>query len=82
MRDELQTRLWRGETFVDFDAGLNKIMIRLREALGDSATNPRFIETVARRGYRLLVPVRQRMDLRSAPNAAQKSDFPCSRSRT
>lgn len=56
-RDELQNRLWRGETFVDFDAGLNKIVNRLREALSDSATNPRFIETVARRGYRFLAPV-------------------------
>lgn len=56
-RDELRDRLWRGETFVDFNAGLNKIINRLREALSDSATNPRFIETVARRGYRLLVPV-------------------------
>ncbi len=71
-RDELQTRLWRGETFVDFDAGLNKIMNRLREALGDSATNPRFIETVARRGYRLLVPVTTTQARRSAPNAPQK----------
>ncbi|MGH9583661.1 MAG: winged helix-turn-helix domain-containing protein [Bryobacteraceae bacterium] len=56
-RNELRERLWRGETFVDFDAGLNKIVNRLREALSDSATNPRFIETVPRRGYRLLVPV-------------------------
>ncbi|MDQ2841461.1 MAG: winged helix-turn-helix domain-containing protein, partial [Acidobacteriota bacterium] len=56
-RDELRARLWGGETFVDFDAGLNKVVNRLREALSDSATNPRFIETVARRGYRLLIPV-------------------------
>ena len=56
-RDELRGQLWRGETFVDFDAGLNKIINRLREALSDSASNPRFIETIAKRGYRLLAPV-------------------------
>ena len=56
-RAELQTRLWPHRTYVDFDHGLNKAVNRLRSALGDSAANPRFVETVARRGYRLLVPV-------------------------
>ncbi len=56
-RNELRARLWGEETFVDFEAGLNKIVNRLREALNDSASNPRYIETVARRGYRFLVPV-------------------------
>jgi TolB-like protein len=56
-RDELRDRLWPGVSFVDFDHGLNKAMNRLRHTLNDSATNPRFIETVARRGYRFIVPV-------------------------
>ncbi|HYN09959.1 MAG TPA: winged helix-turn-helix domain-containing protein [Vicinamibacterales bacterium] len=56
-RAELVQRLWGGETFVDFDAGLNTAVAKLREALGDSAESPRVIETVPKRGYRLLVPV-------------------------
>ena len=56
-RDELQKRLWPADTFVDFDHGLNAAIRRLRDALGDSAENPRFVETVARRGYRFLTPV-------------------------
>jgi DNA-binding winged helix-turn-helix (wHTH) protein/TolB-like protein len=56
-RAELVQRLWGGETFVDFDAGLNTAVAKLREALGDSAETPRLLETVPKRGYRLLVPV-------------------------
>src|SRR5256885_2073200 len=56
-REELRGRLWPADTYVDFDHGLNAAVRRLREALGDSAENPRFVETVARRGYRLLAPV-------------------------
>src|SRR6476646_9123396 len=56
-RDELRTHLWPADTFVDFDHSLNAAVRRLRDALGDSAENPRFVETVARRGYRFLVPV-------------------------
>jgi len=56
-RDELQKELWPGDTFVDFDQGLNKAINKLREALGDSAETPRFVETVARRGYRFLAEV-------------------------
>ena len=56
-RDELRARLWQDGTFVDFDHGLNTAVRRLRDALGDSADSPRFVETVARRGYRFLVPV-------------------------
>ena len=56
-RDELRQRLWPADTFVDFDAGLNNAVRRVREALGDSADAPRFVETVARRGYRFLAPV-------------------------
>jgi len=56
-REELRGKLWPADTFVDFDHGLNAAVKRLRDALGDSAENPRFIETLARRGYRFLVPV-------------------------
>src|SRR5579863_3597454 len=53
-REELQKRLWPADTFVDFDRGLNKAINRLREALGDDADNPRFIETLPQRGYRFI----------------------------
>jgi len=53
-REELRIALWPGNTFVDFDHGLNKAVNKLREALGDSAESPRFIETLAKRGYRFL----------------------------
>ena|SRR5215469_11829513 len=56
-REELRQQLWPDDTFVDFDHSLNSIVNKLRDVLGDSANNPRFIETLARRGYRLLVPV-------------------------
>lgn len=58
-RDELRQRLWASDTFVDFDHGLNAAMNRLRDALGDSAENPRFIQTIPRRGYRFIAPVEQ-----------------------
>jgi len=58
-RDEVRQRLWPGDTFVDFDAGLNSAIKKLRDALGDPAENPRFIETVPRRGYRFIGPVEQ-----------------------
>jgi DNA-binding winged helix-turn-helix (wHTH) protein len=57
-REELQRRLWPADTFVDFDHGLNKAINKIREALGDSAESPRFVETVARRGYRFLAEVK------------------------
>ena len=53
-REELRTKLWPADTFVDFDHGLNAAVARLRDALGDSAETPRFVETVARRGYRFI----------------------------
>jgi len=53
-REELRDRLWPSHTFVDFEHGLNKAIAKLREALGDSADSPRFIETLAKRGYRFL----------------------------
>ena len=56
-RDELQKQLWPGDTFVDFDRGLNKAVNHLRDTLGDSAESPRFIETLPKRGYRFIAPV-------------------------
>ena len=56
-RDELRARLWPNGTIVDFEHGLNTAMKRLREALGDDAERPQFIETVRRRGYRFIAPV-------------------------
>ena len=56
-RDQLRAHIWPSNTFVEFDHGLYSAIARLREALGDSAESPRFIETVARRGYRFIYPV-------------------------
>jgi TolB-like protein/DNA-binding winged helix-turn-helix (wHTH) protein/Tfp pilus assembly protein PilF len=56
-REELRQRLWAADTYVEFDDGLNTAIKKLRLALSDNADNPRFIETVPRRGYRFLVPV-------------------------
>ena len=53
-REELKARIWPGDTFVDFDLGLNKAVNRIREALNDRAATPRFIETLPRRGYRFI----------------------------
>jgi Tol biopolymer transport system component/DNA-binding winged helix-turn-helix (wHTH) protein len=56
-RQELKTRLWSDDTHVAFDEGLNTAIRKLRAALGDSADNPRFIETIPKRGYRFIAPV-------------------------
>jgi DNA-binding winged helix-turn-helix (wHTH) protein/Tfp pilus assembly protein PilF len=66
-REELQRELWDGNTFVDFDVGLNSAIRKLRDALGDAADNPRFIETIPRRGYRFIAPL-------SARGAVNRSD--------
>ena len=58
-REELRQELWRNDTFVDFEHGLNAAVKRLREVLGDSAASPRFIETLPRRGYRFIPTVEQ-----------------------
>jgi DNA-binding winged helix-turn-helix (wHTH) protein len=67
-REELRQRLWPEDTFVDFDHGLNTAMGKLRDVLGDSASNPRYIETIAKRGYRFLndVEVVEPMEAASA----------------
>lgn len=56
-REELRAKLWPGDTFVDFEHGVNSAVARLRDAMGDSADSPRYIETLPRRGYRLIVSV-------------------------
>ena len=58
-RKELQQKLWSADTFVDFERGLSSAVFKLRQVLGDTAENPRFIETIPRRGYRFLAPVRK-----------------------
>ncbi len=67
-RDELRRRLWGEDTFVDFDHGLNSAVNKLREALDDSASQPRYIETVPGRGYRFIAPVTLSTPARSAPD--------------
>jgi cholera toxin transcriptional activator len=56
-REDLRQRLWPSDTFVDFDHSLNTAVNKLREALGDSASSPRYVETLARKGYRFVAPV-------------------------
>jgi TolB-like protein/DNA-binding winged helix-turn-helix (wHTH) protein len=58
-REELRQKLWPAEAFVDFDVGLNAAIKRLRDALGDSAETPRFVETLPRRGYRFIAPTEE-----------------------
>jgi DNA-binding winged helix-turn-helix (wHTH) protein len=75
-RDEFQQQLWKGGTFVDFEHGLNAAMNRLRQALGDSADQPRYIETLAGRGYRFVAAVQTSVQkpilvMASAPVAAE-----------
>ena len=66
-RQELQRRLWPEDTFLEFDNNLNNAVSRLREALGESADDPRFIETVPRRGYRFIGPIINDQETEPAP---------------
>src|SRR6201994_182590 len=58
-REQLRERLWLSDTFVDFDHSLNSAVMKLREALGDSADKPLYIETIPRKGYRFVAPISQ-----------------------
>src|SRR5580765_5536988 len=58
-REELRLKVWPEDTFVDFDHGLNTAITKIRTALGDQADNPRFVETMPRRGYRFIGEVRE-----------------------
>jgi DNA-binding winged helix-turn-helix (wHTH) protein len=73
-REDLRLRLWPADTFVDFDHSLNTAINKLRDALGDVAANPRFIETLARRGYRFIAPVQ--MESRETPAPSATSPLP------
>ncbi|MGA3371990.1 MAG: transcriptional regulator [Terracidiphilus sp.] len=66
-REEISRELWPDGTFVDYEHGVNSAVNRIREALGDTAGNPRFVETLARRGYRFVAPV-ERIALGEAPS--------------
>ena len=69
-REELREKLWSADTFVDFEHSLNGSVKKLRQALGDLADNPRFVETLARRGYRFIAPVEPVGEGLSKPNLA------------
>src|ERR1700720_1433898 len=72
-REELRQRLWPADTFVDYDHSLNTAVNKLREALNDSAENPRFIQTIPRRGYRFVAPVEK---IEAAPTSAKPEQTP------
>jgi cholera toxin transcriptional activator len=78
-REELREKLWTADTFVDFDHSLNTAVNKIREVLGDSATNPRFVETVARRGYRFLGEVHRETEATAAaekrPHEIESREF-------
>lgn len=77
-RDVLQQRLWPPNTFVDYEQGLNKTVRKLREALGDSAESPRYIETVQKNGYRFIAPVIAVSGTAPDPISAEASADPAS----
>src|SRR5437879_5183374 len=75
-RDELRRRLWDGDTFVDYESGLNTAANRLRLKLGDSAESPRYVETVARTGYRFIAPVEKVEAEPPAPETIVRAEVP------
>jgi TolB-like protein/DNA-binding winged helix-turn-helix (wHTH) protein/Flp pilus assembly protein TadD len=75
-REELSRHIWSADTFVDFDHSLAVAINKLREALGDSAEKPRFVETVGRRGYRFLVPVEPAKPTKTEPNQSPTAALP------
>jgi DNA-binding winged helix-turn-helix (wHTH) protein/TolB-like protein len=75
-REDIQKQVWSGDTFVDFDRGLNYCVAQIREALGDSASEPRFVETLPRRGYRFIAPVHgSPAGLKTVPTTAPRKDI-------
>ena len=76
-REEICRELWPEGTFVDYEHGVNSAINRLREALGDKASNPKFVETLARRGYRFLAPV-ERISLEPAEQIVPDATAPAS----
>jgi cholera toxin transcriptional activator len=71
-REDLREKIWPADTFVDFDHSLNTAVNKIRESLGDSASSPRFVETLARRGYRFIAPV----DGGAVPDASDATTSP------
>jgi cholera toxin transcriptional activator len=80
-REEIARALWPDGTFVDYEHGVNSAVNRIREALGDTAGNPRFVETLARRGYRFVAPV-ERIVLNEEPAPAPESELSDSNQQT
>jgi len=74
-REEISRELWPDGTFVDYEHGVNSAVNRIREALGDRARNPRFIETLARRGYRFVAPVERVGEGNASPIATVQEDL-------
>ncbi len=74
-REELRQKLWPGDTFVDFDTGLNSAVKKLRDVLGDSAEEPRYIETLPRRGYRFIAPLADGVSPSVVPAQPTKTRF-------
>src|SRR5277367_4490188 len=72
-REDLQVRVWGKDTIVDFDHSLGTAINKIREALGDSAESPRFVETLARRGYRFIAPVSHPVVARLSTDVAHAS---------
>jgi DNA-binding winged helix-turn-helix (wHTH) protein len=70
-RSEIRDHVWCGDTFVDFEQGLNFCIRQVREALGDSADTPRFVETLPRRGYRFLAPVKTAQTAAAPPRVTR-----------
>ena len=78
-REEISRALWSDGTFVDYDHGVNSAVNRIREALGDAASNPRFVETLARRGYRFVAPVEAvALDVEGDPHPTAQPSSPSS----
>jgi DNA-binding winged helix-turn-helix (wHTH) protein len=75
-REELQQKLWPSDTFVDFDHSLNTAINKVREALGDSASSPRYVETLARRGYRFIAPVQSEAPAKTSALSADERSSP------
>jgi len=75
-REEISRELWPDGTFVDYEHGVNSAVNRIREALGDKAANPRFVETLARRGYRFVAPVERIPVEEHPPSAASELEAP------
>ena len=77
-REEIKSQIWAADTFVDFDNSLNTAINKVREALGDSADNPRFIETVPKRGYRFVAPVvrtQQQTNIAEVPSPLKRLNW-------